>query len=523
MRLDVLVDDELESGEPHPVRRQGRQAEGELRVAEIDHDPGGGALHGGEIRPPHLERHPPGIDEAGIALGAGDGHQGTVPDGRRGALGPDHGRDAELAGHDRGMAGAPAAVGDDRGRPLHHRLPVGRGRVGDQHLAVAEALQLARVGDEAGTAGGGLGADGTAAGQHLALAGDQILLDDAHRLLRGHRLRPGLDDVELMVEAVQGPLDVHGRGPAGVPGVVILDADGIVGELQHLLVGEAEAAPLLLARRPVDHRLAGAPLGIDHLDLLGAQGTAQHAAEALPVGGLVDVELVHVDRTLDHVLADAPGTGDEHRVLEAGLGVDREHHARACEVRADHLLHADREGDLEVVEALVDPVGDRPVGEQRGLAAAHGIQQQCRPAHVQVALVLAGEARRRQVLGRGRAADRHRQSPRRTPPAAPGTPPAPRLPPPAAGQRRRRSRGSGLRHGQAPAHRPCRARPVLRAAWARRPPAASASRKAWAVTAKPFGTRTPSGTSSRTISPRLAFLPPTSGTSPIESSLNQRT
>ena len=40
--------------------------------------------------------------------------------------------------------------------------------------------------------------------------------------------------------------------------------------------------------------------------------------------------------------------------------------------------------------------------------------------------------------------------------------------------------------------------------------------------AKPFGTRTPWADSAEYISPREAFLPPTSGTSVLRSSLNQR-
>jgi hypothetical protein len=48
------------------------------------------------------------------------------------------------------------------------------------------------------------------------------------------------------------------------------------------------------------------------------------------------------------------------------------------------------------------------------------------------------------------------------------------------------------------------------------------SRYASAVTAKPFGIFTPFGTSSRYISPREAFFPPTRGTSLRESSPNQR-
>ena len=59
--------------------------------------------------------------------------------------------------------------------------------------------------------------------------------------------------------------------------------------------------------------------------------------------------------------------------------------------------------DLEMIEAVVDAIGDRAVGEDRGEAAAAGLEQCIRAAHVEKAFVLAGEARRRQVL-RGRRA-----------------------------------------------------------------------------------------------------------------------
>jgi len=49
-----------------------------------------------------------------------------------------------------------------------------------------------------------------------------------------------------------------------------------------------------------------------------------------------------------------------------------------------------------------------------------------------------------------------------------------------------------------------------------KPSCAKNSRKAWAVVAKPVGTRTPVG-NCEIISPRLAFLPPTDSTSVIRS------
>ena len=88
--------------------------------------------------PRHLERQLAVVDRAGFAVGAADrDHRaGFEPFGR--AFGADHRRHAEFAGDDRRMAGAAAAAGDDRGGGLHHRLPIGAGRLGDQHLARAE-------------------------------------------------------------------------------------------------------------------------------------------------------------------------------------------------------------------------------------------------------------------------------------------------------------------------------------------------------------------------------------------------
>ena len=93
----------------------------------------------------------------------------------------------------------------------------------------------------------------------------------------------------------------------------------------------------------------------------------------------MDVELVGIDRALHHVLAEAVGPRDEDDVAEARLGVEREHHAGRGEIGAHHLLHADRQRDLEVVEALVDAVEDRAIGEQAREAAPARVEQAASP------------------------------------------------------------------------------------------------------------------------------------------------
>ena len=91
--------------------------------------------------------------------------------------------------------------------------------------------------------------------------------------------------------------------------------------------------------------------------------------------GLVDVELVRIHGTLDDVLPKPVGAGDERDVPESRLGVEREEHARRGQIGADHLHHADRQPDREVIEPLIDPVVDRPVHEQAREAAAAGVEE----------------------------------------------------------------------------------------------------------------------------------------------------
>ena len=124
----------------------------------------------------------------------------------------------------------------------------------------------------------------------------------------------------------------------------------------------------------------------------------------------MDIELVRVDLALHDVLAEPVGAGDEHDVAKAGFGVEREDHAARREIGAHHLHHADRQRDLEMVEAVVDAVDDRAIGEERGEAAPAGFEQLGFAAHVEKALMLTGEARGRQVFGGRRAAHRDRDA-----------------------------------------------------------------------------------------------------------------
>ena len=399
---DRLADDELHPGEPDTVVRQERRLEGEVRVAEVDHDVGLGALQALDLGAHDVERDLAVVDAPGVALGARRGDEGALRDGRGAVSRADDGRDAELAGDDRRVAGPPTSVRDDRGGGLHDGLPVRGRHVRDQHLAGVEVRQVGNVDDDACVARGDLLADAAAGGEDLAGSVEDVGLEARRLALRGDRLGTGLDEVEESVEPVLGPFHVHR------PVVVLLDRDRVLGKLEDVLVGQAEPLAVGLGSRDVPGRHPLLALDEDHLDCLVADEAAQHGTVALLEGGLEDVVLVGVDGALDDVLAEAVGAGDEDDVPEAGLGVEREHDARRGEVRAHHLHDADRQCHVEVVESLVNAVVDGTVGEEAREAAPAGVEEALVPVDVEVGVLLAGEARRRQVLGRRRRP--HRQA-----------------------------------------------------------------------------------------------------------------
>jgi hypothetical protein len=148
--------------------------------------------------------------------------------------------------------------------------------------------------------------------------------------------------------------------------------------------------------------------GVNHPFLLSAKRPRQHRPVAVPEGGFVHIEFIRVDCALDDVLAEPIGPGDEHHVAEARLRVEREGDAARSLVGAHHLHDTDRQRNLEVIEAIVDPVGNRTVGEQRREAAAANLDDGLRSANVEKALVLAGKTRRRQIFCRSRTADGNR-------------------------------------------------------------------------------------------------------------------
>ena len=121
---------------------------------------------------------------------------------------------------------------------LHHRLPVRVGHVGDEHVARLHAVHLGDRAHEHDAAGADLLADRAALGQQRRFAGVALQLVavlDLAGALALHRLGPRLQDVELAVDAVLAPLDVHR------PAVVLLDDHRVARQLLHVGIDERVA------------------------------------------------------------------------------------------------------------------------------------------------------------------------------------------------------------------------------------------------------------------------------------------
>ena len=90
---------------------------------------------------------------------------------------------------------------------------------------------------------------------------------------------------------------------------------------------------------------------------------------------------------------------DHHPLRVAADRIDGKEHAR--DVRGDQLLHHDRHCRGAMLDMVVHPVKDRPIGEQRDPTGADAVENGLSSADVEKCLSLAGKRRMGLILGRG--------------------------------------------------------------------------------------------------------------------------
>ncbi len=397
MLLDVGGEEELDAHQPHSLDRQLGDLLRFLRNTDVHHDLGrchrnGGHGHRGGLLFPLLLLHA-FVDDAHLAVHR---HLHAFLEHLGGIARPDHAGDAQLAGHDGGVAGHSALVGDDGGGPGHGRDHVGGGHLGDHYVAFHDhvhahvlAEYLHHSAGDAGARPQPLGEDGALGCKvlpGLVRLGGLLLLLPVGQGGDG----PGLHHEQFAL--LDAPLDVHRLV------VVHLDLVPYLGELVDLLVGDLLRLGHLL-RNVHANALAG--LAPDQHPGLSGDALVEDLA----------VELVHGVGVRRHFPSDqrlsqaVAGLDDDVRQL--GVGVDGEHDAGA--IGRYHPLHHHGQLYHGVVEALLHAVCDRTRGEQGRPALLDTFQQRLGIADVEVGVLLAGERCGGQVLRRGRGTHRHQR------------------------------------------------------------------------------------------------------------------
>ena len=231
---DSLVDDELEPRQPDAVVRQLGEGECLVGHADVEHEIDRDLRHPVERRLLDGVVEDAPVDEPIVAFRAGDRHTGAIRQHLCAGAGSHDGGDAQLSRHDGGMAGSAAAVGHDRGRLPHDRLPVGVRAVGDQHIARLEEVHQREIVHHANGPGADLLADRPTRREHIAARSQHESAQHALVASGDDGLGAGLHDVERPVDPVARPFDVH-RMP-----VVGLDREGAPRELLDVVIRDAE-------------------------------------------------------------------------------------------------------------------------------------------------------------------------------------------------------------------------------------------------------------------------------------------
>ena len=110
MYPDYSVDDEFETGEPHPVIWNRREVKRAVRVCHVHGDLQRYLGHGVETDFFNIEWQFTLIDVAGFPLGTGNGYRLSIGNGVGCVSGSHHRGDTELLGDDGGMAGPTTTV-----------------------------------------------------------------------------------------------------------------------------------------------------------------------------------------------------------------------------------------------------------------------------------------------------------------------------------------------------------------------------------------------------------------------------
>ena len=226
MNTNRVGNNKFQPREANAIIGQLREIEREFRIADIHRELDRNLRHLVERDFDNFKRHLTAINVAGIAFATTGGNVVTVFNNLGRIFAANDGRHAQFPRDDRRVASTAAAIGNNCCRFFHHRLPVGVGHIGDDHIAFAEQINFGNIFNHARRTHTDFAANGAAFGNFFANRLHAITRQHISvRLLRFHRFGTRLQDVELAVVAVASPLDIHR------PAIVFFNRYCIFGEL----------------------------------------------------------------------------------------------------------------------------------------------------------------------------------------------------------------------------------------------------------------------------------------------------
>ena len=167
-----------------------------------------------------------------VAFCATDGDQGAILQLRSCVAASHDRRNAQFTGNDGGVTSAAPAVGHNGTGPLHHRLPIGVGHVGDQHITRLHLVHLSNAVHQTNGASANLLTNGTPFGQYGALAFEFVAQLGGAFGLTLDCLGPGLQDVQQAIGAILAPFNVHGAA------IVLFNHHGVLRQLRNVCVAQ---------------------------------------------------------------------------------------------------------------------------------------------------------------------------------------------------------------------------------------------------------------------------------------------
>ena len=325
MHSQRFRDDELLTREANAIVWNEGSTERRIRCSHVHHNPGLWALEMLDVRLLYDEWQFPFVDFADFPLGAGNSDKLPGFDIPRCILTTNNGGNAELPGDNCGMGGASSFIRHNRGGNLHDWFPIGIGDIGDEDFPFLELGDVLHALNHPCLPGAYFGTDRVSLGENFARALHLVFEEHIALILRVHRFRPRLHDVELPTLPILRPLHIHRLL------IVILDDACPPREIQDFLIRDGELFTIGELYRFLLHRTR-ALRGIHELLLFRAKFLFNDRFEPSFECRLMNIEFIRIRDSLHDVFPQTVDRIDEHRILKPALGIDREHHSRGAHI-----------------------------------------------------------------------------------------------------------------------------------------------------------------------------------------------